>query len=193
MINARGDELILVIGLGNPGKDYADTRHNIGFKTIDLLAENNGIKINKIKFNSVYGEGVIGNQKIMLVKPQTYMNNSGMAVLAWYNFYKLSIENILVIVDDVDIDFGAIRIRRDGSAGSHNGLKSIIKNLGSQDFSRIKIGIGDKKEGQDLAKFVLSRFSKKEKKEMEDALIRAGSAAETIIKHDITRAMNEFN
>jgi len=185
--------LFIVIGLGNPGKDYINTRHNIGFDTIDLLAKNNEIKINRIKFDSVYGEGTIGRKKVILVKPQTYMNNSGIAVLSWYNFYKVPVENIIVIVDDIDIDFGAIRIRRKGSAGSHNGLKSIIYNLRSEDFPRIKIGIGDKKAGQDLASFVLSKFSKKEREIIDDTLTRAGLAVETIIKHDINRAMNEFN
>lgn len=193
MINARGDELLIVVGLGNPGKEYRDTRHNIGFNTIDLLAKNNGIKINKIKFNSVYGEGRIGGRKLILVKPQTYMNNSGISVLAWYNFYKLPVENILVIVDDIDIDFGTIRIRKSGSAGSHNGLKSIIKSLGTQDVPRIKIGVGDKKEGQDLASFVLSRFAKNQKKEIQAALEKATRATESIIKYDIDRAMNDFN
>ncbi len=134
-----------MVGLGNPGKDYANTRHNVGFNTIDILSERNNIKLNKIKFKSVYGEGIIGNKKVMLVKPQTYMNNSGISLREISQFYKLPIENIIVIVDDIDIDFASIRIRAKGSAGSHNGLKSIIYHLQNDNFPRVKIGIGKKK------------------------------------------------
>ncbi|MBU5439286.1 aminoacyl-tRNA hydrolase [Tissierella sp. MSJ-40] len=185
--------MFVVIGLGNPGKDYTNTRHNVGFNTIDLLAERNDIKINKIKFKSVYGEGLIGGEKVLLVKPQTYMNNSGITALDIYNFYKLPIENIIVVVDDIDIDFGTVKVKRKGSAGSHNGLKSIIFQLQKDDFPRVKIGIGDKRPGQDLANFVLSRFSKEEKQDIEEAIINAAMAVETIIKEDINKAMNKFN
>lgn len=185
--------MFVVVGLGNPGKEYINTRHNIGFDTIDLLANRNNIKINKIKFKSVYGEGIIGSEKVLLVKPQTYMNNSGMAVLDVYNYYKMPLENILVIVDDVDIEFGTIRIRKKGSDGGHNGLKSIIYQLGSQDFPRIKIGIGKRKEGQDLADFVLSKFSKDEKPRIEEAVLNAAMAVETIITYGIDEGMNQFN
>jgi PTH1 family peptidyl-tRNA hydrolase len=187
------DVLFVVIGLGNPGKDYTNTRHNVGFNTIDLLAERNDIKINKIKFKSVYGEGLIGGEKVLLVKPQTYMNNSGITALDIYNFYKLPIENIIVVVDDIDIDFGTVKVKRKGSAGSHNGLKSIIFQLQKDDFPRVKIGIGDKRPGQDLANFVLGRFSKEEKQDIEEAIINAAMAVETIIKEDINKAMNKFN
>ncbi|NLW23311.1 MAG: aminoacyl-tRNA hydrolase [Tissierellia bacterium] len=185
--------MFAVVGLGNPGKDYSYTRHNVGFDTVDILASRNNIKINKIKFKSVYGEGIIGGKKTLLVKPQTYMNNSGMAVLDLYKFYKIPLENIIVIVDDVDIEFGTIRIRKKGSSGSHNGLKSIIYHLESEEFPRIKIGIGNKKEGQDLADFVLSRFSKDERIYIDAAIEKAAQAVETIIKYDIDKAMNEFN
>ena len=185
--------MFVVIGLGNPGKDYINTRHNVGFDTIDLLANRNNIRVNKIKFKSVYGEGSIGGKKTILLKPQTYMNNSGMAVLDLYNFYKLPIENIIVIVDDVDIEFGTIRIRQKGSAGSHNGLKSIIYHLQSEDFPRIKIGIGEKREGQDLASFVLSKFGKDERIDIDSTIEKAALATEAIINYDINRAMNEFN
>lgn len=183
----------MVVGLGNPGKNYANTRHNIGFETIDLLSHRNNIKINKIKFKSVYGEGSIGGEKVILLKPQTYMNNSGMAVLDLYKFYKLPIQNIIVIVDDVDIEFGTTRIRKQGSAGSHNGLKSIIYNLNRDDFPRVKIGIGEKKQGQDLANFVLSKFSKDERGIMDGAITEAALAIETMITYNIDKAMNEFN
>lgn len=130
--------MFVVVGLGNPGRDYVNTRHNIGFDTIDLLAERNNINMNKIKFKSVYGEGNINGQRVLLVKPQTYMNNSGETVRDIYNFFKVPIENIIVIVDDIDIDFASIRIRPKGSAGSHNGLRSIINLMGNQNFPRIK-------------------------------------------------------
>lgn len=193
MISTRGDKLFAVIGLGNPGRNYADTRHNVGFSTIELLADRNNIKLNKIKFKSIYGEGIIGGEKAILLKPQTYMNNSGMAVLDLYNYYKMSIENMIIIVDDIDIEFGTIRVRKRGSDGGHNGLKSIIYQLGSHDFPRIKIGVGKKREGQELADFVLSRFSKEEIAHIEDAILDAAMAAETIIAYDIDKAMNQFN
>ncbi len=185
--------LYVVVGLGNPGRDYANTRHNVGFDTIDLLGHRNNIKINKIKFKSVYGEGFISGEKVILVKPQTYMNNSGEALRDIYNFYKIPVKNIIVIVDDIDIEFSQVRIRRKGSAGSHNGLKSIIHLLGSDDFPRVKIGIGSRREGQDLANFVLSRFSKDERKDIEDSLLIGAESVETIIKTGIEEAMNLFN
>src|SRR5690606_2714376 len=136
----------------------------------------NDIKINKIKFKSIYGEGKIGDNKVILLKPQTYMNNSGMAVLELYNFYKLPLENIIVVVDDIDIQFATIRIRAKGSAGTHNGLKSIIYHLQSEKFPRVKIGIGQKREGQDLAAFVLSRFKQDERDKIESAIEEAALA-----------------
>lgn len=187
------DFLFVVVGLGNPGGDYAKTRHNIGFDTIDLLADRNNIKINKIKFKSVYGEGFIGGEKVLLVKPQTYMNNSGESLRDIYNFFKLPIENIIVIVDDVDIEFAQVRVRRKGSAGSHNGLKSIIYLLKRDDFPRIKVGIGKRREGQNLANFVLSRFSKDERQVIEESILIGAEATETIIKSGIEEAMNKFN
>jgi len=185
--------LFVVVGLGNPGRNYDGTRHNVGFDAIDLLAHRNNISIKKIKFKSVYGEGNIGNEKVLLVKPQTYMNNSGMAVLDLYNFYKIPLSNIIVIVDDIDIDFATIRIRAKGSAGSHNGLKSILYHLQSENFPRVKIGIGKKKENQDLGDFVLSRFDDKEREQIDLAIENAALAVETIIKDGINKAMNEFN
>lgn len=185
--------MFVIVGLGNPGKNYSNTRHNVGFDTLDLLAYRNNIKVNKTKFKSLYGEGVIGDEKVILLKPQTYMNNSGIAVLNLYNFYKLPIENIIVIVDDIDIDFATIRVKAKGSAGSHNGLKSIIYQLQSDNFTRVKIGIGDKKENQDLADFVLSKFSKDEREKIDTSIERAALAVETIVKDNVNKAMNEFN
>lgn len=182
-----------VIGLGNPGREYENTRHNIGFNTVDLLADRNGIDINKIKFKSVYGKGRIGNESVLLLKPQTYMNNSGISVLELCKYYKIPIENILVVVDDIDIDFGTVRIKRKGSAGTHNGLKSIIYHLQRDDFPRIKIGIGSPPSEWDLADFVLSRFQNKEEKIIIESIEVACESIETIIKEDIDKAMNKFN
>ncbi|NLL80884.1 MAG: aminoacyl-tRNA hydrolase [Tissierellia bacterium] len=187
------DRLYVVIGLGNPGKDYANTRHNAGFNTIDILSKKYNISINKIKFKAVFGEGNIGSEKVILVKPQTFMNNSGITVREIVDFYKLPIENIIIIVDDIDIDFATIRVKAKGSSGSHNGLKSIIYHIQSDEFPRVKIGIGKKHENQDLADFVLSRFSKDEQIDMEAAYLSAAEAVETIIKEDINAAMNKFN
>ena len=178
-----------VIGLGNPGREYENTRHNIGFNTVDLLADRNGIDINKIKFKSVYGKGRIGNESVLLLKPQTYMNNSGISVLELYKYYKIPIENILVVVDDIDIDFGVVRIKRKGSAGTHNGLKSIIYHLQRNDFPRIKIGVGSPPPEWDLADFVLSRFQNKEEKTIKESIEVACESIETIID----KAMNKFN
>lgn len=185
--------MYVVIGLGNPGREYESTRHNVGFDTIELLAQRNNININKIKFKSVIGEGQIGKEKVILMKPQTYMNNSGMAVYDMLNFYKIPIENIIVIVDDIDIEFGTVRIKAKGSAGTHNGMRSIIYHIQKDNFPRVKIGIGKAREGQDLANFVLSRFSKEERKFVDSAIEKAALAVETIIQHDINKAMNEFN
>lgn len=185
--------MFAVVGLGNPGRNYEGTRHNVGFDAIDLLASRNNIKINKIKFKSVYGEGIIGNNKVILLKPQTYMNNSGMAVLDLYNFYKLPVENIIVVVDDIDIEFSTIRVKAKGSAGSHNGMKSIIYHLQSDNFPRVKIGIGQKQEGQDLADFVLSRFNREERDKIDLAIEKAALAVETIITDGVQKAMNQFN
>lgn len=193
MISAGDDDLYVVVGLGNPGKDYTNTRHNVGFNTLDLLAKRNNINLNKIKFKSVYGEGFIDGQKVMLVKPQTYMNNSGITVRELTQFYKMEVENIIVIVDDIDIEFAEIRIKAKGSAGSHNGLKSIIYHLQEENFPRVKIGIGKKHPEQDLADFVLGRFSKEETIDIDNTILNASEAVESIIKDGLEAAMNKFN
>lgn len=182
-----------VIGLGNPGNKYKGTRHNVGFDTIDCIAQRNGAKVNKIKFKAVYGETQIGGEKVLLVKPQTYMNNSGESVLDIYNFFKMPLENIIVVLDDVDIKFGSLRIRTKGSAGTHNGMKSIIYLLQSDSFPRVKIGIGKPNEHQDLADFVLSGFSKDDRICIDSTIEQAAEAVERIITNGINTAMNEFN
>lgn len=182
-----------VIGLGNPGNKYRGTRHNVGFDAIDCLSVRNNTKVTKIKHKAVYGETQIGGHKVLLIKPQTYMNLSGETVLDVYNYYKLSIENIVVIYDDIDIEFGSLRIRPKGSAGSHNGMKSIIYLLQKDNFPRVKIGVGRPRTGQDLADFVLSGFSKDERAIIDETVERAAMAVEKIILDSVNSAMNEYN
>lgn len=183
----------LVVGLGNPGKDYEKTRHNIGFMTIEELARELKVTNSKIKFNSVYGETSISGEKVLLIKPQTYMNNSGIAVRDFANFFKVPAEDIIVIYDDIDIDFAEIRIRKQGSSGSHNGMKSIIFQIQSDQFPRIRIGVGKKHENQDLANFVLSHFSRDEMEDIEIAVKKASEATLSIIRDGIDNAMNKHN
>ena len=182
-----------IVGLGNPGLKYENTRHNAGFITIDYLARKYDIDVRKIKFKSLIGQGVISGQKIMLVKPQTYMNNSGEALREIFNYFDFDHDKLIVIYDDLDIDFGSIRIRKKGSAGTHNGMKSIIYNLKFDDFPRIKVSVGKKPEYMDLANFVLSGFSKEEAKIIEDEVILAGDAIKMIIEEGIEKAMSIYN
>ena len=182
-----------IVGLGNPGLKYENTRHNAGFITIDYLARKYDIDVRKIKFKSLIGQGVISGQKIMLVKPQTYMNNSGEALREIFNYFDFDHDKLIVIYDDIDIDFGSIRIRKKGSAGTHNGMKSIIYNLKFDDFPRIKVSVGKTPEYMDLANFVLSGFSKEEAKIIEDEVILAGDAIKMIIEEGIEKAMSIYN
>lgn len=182
-----------IVGLGNPGLQYENTRHNVGFMTIDYLANKYDIDVRKSKFKSLYGQGEISGHKVMLIKPQTYMNNSGEAVRELRNFYKFDIDKLIVIYDDIDIDFGTIRIRKKGSAGSHNGMKSIIYQIQDDQFPRIKVSIGKKPEKWDLANFVLSGFSKDEAEILEDEIRIAAEAIEIILKDDVDKAMNKCN
>lgn len=186
--------MYLIVGLGNPGRQYDMTRHNIGFHTIDYIADKYNVKVNKLKYKALYGECNINGEKVYLIKPQTYMNLSGESIIDFVNFFKVPIENIIVISDDIDLDAGRLRIRPKGSAGGHNGLKSIIYMLGSDEFPRIRMGVGaPKHEDYDLADFVLGRFSKDEIPVMEKAIERAKLAAEEIIKRDVPAAMNKYN
>ena len=182
-----------IVGLGNPGIQYENTRHNAGFITIDYLARKYSIDVRKIKFKSLIGQGVISGQKIMLVKPQTYMNNSGEAIREIYKYFDFDHDKLIVIYDDIDIDFGSIRIRKKGSAGTHNGMKSIIYNLEFDDFPRIKVAVGKKPSYMDLANFVLSGFSKQEVKIVEDEVKLASDAIEMILEEGIEKTMSMFN
>lgn len=185
--------MYFIVGLGNPGLQYENTRHNVGFMTIDYLANKYDIDVRKLKFKSLYGQGEISGHKVMLIKPQTYMNNSGEAIRELRNFYKFDIDKLIVIYDDIDIDFGTIRIRKKGSAGSHNGMKSIIYQIQDDQFPRIKVSIGKKPEKWDLANFVLSGFSQAEVGVLEDEIRLAAEGIEIILKEDIDKAMNRCN
>lgn len=182
----------IIVGLGNPGKDYENTKHNVGFLTIDILAEKLGIKVNKIKFKALVGEGFAGGQKVILVKPQTYMNLSGNSVREVLAFYKADIEDMLVIYDDIDLPMGNLRLRPKGSAGTHNGMRSIVYDIADDGFPRLRIGIGGERKG-DLANYVLGGFRGDDKDKIEAALIKAADACACFIEHDLNKAMVEYN
>lgn len=182
-----------IVGLGNPGIQYENTRHNAGFISIDYLARKYSIDVRKIKFKSLIGQGVISGHKVMLVKPQTYMNNSGEAIREIYKYFDFEHDKLIVIYDDIDIDFGSIRIRKKGSAGTHNGMKSIIYNLEFDDFPRIKVAVGKKPSYMDLANFVLSGFSKDEAKIIEEEVMLVGESIEMILEEGIDKTMSVYN
>lgn len=182
----------VIIGLGNPGKDYEKTRHNVGFMVIDEIANKLGISGGKEKFDAVLLEDFVGQEKVILVKPLTFMNDSGRAVRRIIDFYSLNPTDIIVIYDDVDIDLGKLRIRKNGSAGTHNGMKSIIYELKSDNFPRVRLGINKEKRG-DLKRFVLKKFSKEEVPLLIDVVKRAADAAISMVEDDIDKVMNQFN
>ncbi len=184
----------IVVGLGNPGSKYETTRHNAGFLCIEKLEDELGFKAKKLKFHSLIGDTKIAGKKVLVMKPQTMMNNSGVAVGECAKFYKIPPENIIVIFDDISLEPGKLRIKRKGSAGGHNGIKSIIAHLGSENFPRIKLGVGKKPHPDyDLADWVLSNFPKKDIPLMRDAMDDACGALEHIIKGDIDGAMSRYN
>ena len=186
--------MYLIAGLGNPTRQYDHTRHNVGFDVIDALAEKYHISINEKKHKALLGKGVINGQKVILAKPQTYMNLSGESLVELVNYYKLDPESeLIVIYDDISFSPGNLRIRESGSAGGHNGLKDIIGRLGTQKFMRVKIGVGAKPKGWDLADHVLGRFGSNERKLVEEAQERACKAVEMILADSVDAAMNQFN
>ncbi len=186
--------MYIIAGLGNPGKQYDMTRHNIGFHTIDYMADKLNVKVKKLKFKALYGECEIAGEKTLLIKPQTYMNLSGESIAGFAQFYKINPSNIIIINDDISLETGRIRVRPRGSAGGHNGLKSIIYMLESDEFPRVKMGVGaPKNENYDLADFVLGHFTKEEIPIMEKAIIKASDAAEEIIRAGVSSAMNKYN
>ena len=187
-------ETWLIVGLGNPGKEYERTRHNCGFRAIDILAENLGCKIDRAKFQGLYGQTTYQGKKLLLLKPLSYMNLSGRSVLQLSAYFQIPPQRIIVLFDDISLEPGRLRVRADGSAGGHNGIKSIISEIGSQDFPRVKIGVGGKAHpDQDLAEHVLSVFSASEEKALAFSLKNAADAALCIIDHGISETANRFN
>lgn len=185
--------MYVIVGLGNPGDRYAQTKHNIGFITIDYLAEQNNIKMNKTKHKAIIGEGSIGGEKVLLVKPQTFMNLSGQSVMDIVGFYKVPPQNLIVIYDDIDLPVGKVRIRPSGSSGTHNGMRNIIYLINNQEFPRIRIGVGKQPDYMDLADYVMTKFTGEEKSLMEEAVKKSAAAALEIVKSGINIAMNKYN
>ena len=184
--------MYIIAGLGNPGRRYENTRHNLGFITVDLLARGNGIKVNKIKHKALVGEGTVSGQKVLLVKPQTYMNLSGESIREVLDYYKPDTENLIIVYDDFDLPAGQIRIRKKGSAGTHNGMRSVIYQIQTDQFPRVRIGIGgSRKTG--LIRFVTGGFKKEEIALMENAVERAAKAIELMLEKGIEKAMSEYN
>ncbi len=186
--------MYIIAGLGNPTKKYEKTRHNVGFEVIDRLAEKYNINVTDNRHKALCGTGIIEGQKVLLVKPQTFMNLSGESIGAILNFYKIEPEtNLIVVYDDISLEPGKLRIRKKGSAGGHNGMKSIISHTGTQEFQRIKVGVGEKPKNWDLADYVLGRFSKQEREQVEEAFEKAADAVSYIINGETEKAMNLFN
>ena len=184
--------MFLIVGLGNPGREYDGTRHNIGFEAIDYISSKNNIDINKSKFKGMFGEGFIKGQKVILLKPTTYMNLSGESIREVINFYKIDNNKIIVIYDDISLEIGKLRIREKGSAGGHNGIKNIILHTGSQNFNRIRVGI-DRSKYIKVVDYVLSRFTKDEQDAINQGIENASDAVIDYLDHGFNHAMNRFN
>lgn len=190
----QNDDIWLIAGLGNPGLEYEKTRHNAGFMAADKIAEKHGTAFNKHKFKAVYGEFYLGKKRVFLMKPQTYMNASGAAVAEISKFYKIPTENIIIMFDDISLNVGKLRIRRNGTHGGHNGIKDIIELLGTNEIKRIKIGVGERPNREyDLKDWVLGKIPAEQQKELDTALLNAACAAEEIISRGIDSAMNKYN
>ena len=183
----------LIVGLGNPTKQYEGTRHNVGFETIDRIAAENQIRVEEKKHKALYGSGYIEGEKVILAKPQTFMNLSGESVRELSDYYKIPAENIIVIYDDISLDVGQLRIREKGSAGGHNGIKDIIAKTGTDQFERVKVGVGEKPAGWDLADHVLGRFSPEDREKFEDAVKDAVDAVSLMVQDRTDEAMNLYN
>ena len=184
--------MYLICGLGNPGRLYECTRHNLGFLTIDVLSKRFDIPVKKLKFKALYGEGQIGDEKVILVKPQTYMNLSGEALRPMVDYFKIPMDHLIVVYDDVDLSMGRTRVRRSGSAGSHNGMRSVVHHLQRDDFPRVRIGLGQHGEIP-LEKFVIGRWTELERPELLKGVLRAADACETIVKEGVEEAMQKYN
>ena len=194
MFGRKNEDAWLIVGMGNPGREYEKTRHNCGFRVLDILAARLNCRVDKGKFQGLYGQCAYGGKKLLLLKPQTYMNLSGRSVLQLSSWFHIPPERIIVIFDDISLEPGRLRVRADGSAGGHNGIKSIIAELGSQAFPRVKVGVGAKPHPDyDLADWVLSTFSASEEKALQGALERAADAALCIIDHGVAQSANRYN
>ena len=185
--------MYLIVGLGNPEADYSKTRHNMGFNTINKIAEKYKISVEQKKFDALFGMGEIENEKVILLKPQTYMNLSGKSIIQVVNFYKIPLENIYVIYDDMDVEKGKIKIRKKGSAGSHNGMKSVVQELGTEEFTRIRIGIGKPEFEGDAINYVIGAIPKEEEKVLDEGTTKAADAMIEILKIGVDNTMNKFN
>jgi len=185
--------MYLIVGLGNPEEEYAKTRHNMGFEVINKLAKKYEININKNKFKGLYGTGIIEGKKVVLLKPQTYMNLSGDSIIEFINFYKLSLKDVIVIYDDIDTDVEKIKIRKKGGAGTHNGMKSVVGRLQTEEFMRIRVGIGMPKENLDLISYVIGHINEEEYNKLKIGIESASKAVAEILKNGVDIAMNKFN
>ncbi|ASA25032.1 aminoacyl-tRNA hydrolase [Paenibacillus donghaensis] len=182
-----------IVGLGNPGTQYAKTRHNVGFMALDELASRHGISFNQNKCKAIIGEGVIGGVKTVLIKPMTFMNLSGESVRAYMDYYKVALEDMIVVYDDLDTEMGKIRLRYQGSAGGHNGIKSIIQHAGTQSFNRVRMGISRPEPGSPIVDYVLTSFSKKESDRLKDMIDHTCDALEFSLQHSFEQTMAKFN
>ncbi|WP_230504220.1 aminoacyl-tRNA hydrolase [Sutcliffiella rhizosphaerae] len=181
------------VGLGNPGRQYEETRHNIGFMVIDELADKWSIPLTQSKFKGIFGQGMVNGEKVLLVKPLTYMNLSGECVRPLLDFYKLDVEDLVVIYDDLDLPAGKLRLRQKGSAGGHNGIKSLIQHLQTQNFNRIRMGIDRPKNGPSISDYVLGKFHTEERPAIDDSIKKAADACEESLSTDFLQVMNSFN
>lgn len=185
--------MYLIVGLGNPEDKYSNTRHNMGFDVINELSKECDIKVSKSKFDAFYGMGEINGKKVILAKPQTYMNLSGESIIKFKKFYKLSNKNIIVIYDDMDLNIGDIRLKAKGGPGTHNGMKSVVDNLNTEEFIRVRVGIGTPKYKDDIINYVLEQVPKREREILDESIIKAKDSIIEILENGIDRAMNKFN
>ena len=185
--------MYIIVGLGNPENEYSKTRHNMGFNVVNKLEEKHNISISQKKFKGLYGTGFIETKKVAILKPQTFMNLSGESVIEIMNFFKEDLEKLLIIYDDVDIEKGEIKIRKSGSAGTHNGMRSIVSVLGSDKFPRLRVGIGKPEENRDMIAHVIGNMSKEDEEILDKATSKAAEAVEELLKNGIDSAMNKFN
>lgn len=185
--------MYLIVGLGNPEEEYSNTRHNMGFDTINKIAKQYNIEVNKNKFKGLCGSGIIENKKVILLKPQTYMNLSGESIKETMDFYKIQKENLIIIYDDIDLEAGIIKIRKKGGPGTHNGMKSVISNIKTQEFARVRVGIGKPERKEQLIEYVIGKIPDKDQKTLDEATTKSKEALIEIIKNGVDIAMNKFN